>query len=102
MTVGHDIGNRNIGAHPDTRISCGMCRAATVAVTAPHIRVQPRRHAQALCRNMHLPFDNLSRSLSDLDIATPGGHFIQANISSATTLERRRMEQQVAKARHAE
>ena len=45
---------------------------------------------------MHLPFDNLPRSLSDLDIATPGGHFIQANISSATTLERRRMEQQVA------
>ena len=62
-----------IGTHPDTRISCGMCRAATVTVTAPHIRVQPRRHAQARCRNMHLPFDNLSWSLSYSDIATPGG-----------------------------
>jgi hypothetical protein len=84
------------------RISCGMRRAATVAVTAPHISIQPRRHARALCRDMHRPFGNLLWSLSNSDISTPGGHFIQANISSAATLERRRMEQQVAKARHAE
>ncbi len=39
-----------------------MCRAATVAVTAPHISVQPRRHAQALCRDMQRPFGNLQLS----------------------------------------
>ncbi len=67
-----------------------------ILVYTGHIRVQPPRHVPALCRDMHRPFGNVSWSWSDSDISTPGGHVIQANISSAATLERRCTAQQVA------
>ena len=48
--LGDTISENAISGHTLIHARAGMCRAATVAVTAPHIRVQPRRHAQALCR----------------------------------------------------